>query len=147
MKLQDLKPAKGAKKRRKIVGRGPGSGHGLYATRGIKGQKARSGTSISPRFEGGQMPLVRRIPKRGFNNFTRKEYTVVNIEMLAAKFEAGAEVTPDIMVQKKLVKMKLPVKLLGNGEINKALNIKVHAFSKSAAEKITKAGGTIAVIK
>ncbi|MFH1238724.1 MAG: 50S ribosomal protein L15 [bacterium] len=147
MRLQDLKPAKGAKKRRKIVGRGPGSGHGLSATRGTKGQKSRSGTSISPRFEGGQMPLVRRIPKRGFKNYSRQEYAVVNVSMLAEKFEAGSDITPDIMVQKKLVKMKLPIKLLGDGEINKAFNIKVHAFSKSAEEKVKKAGGTIAVIK
>lgn len=147
MRLQDLKPAKGAKKRRKIVGRGPGSGHGLTATRGTKGQKARTGTSMSPSFEGGQMPLVRRIPKRGFKNFTRKEYAVVNVGTLAEKFEAGSEITPAVLVQRNLLKTKLPVKLLGDGEINKALNIKVHAFSKSAAEKITKAGGQITVIK
>jgi large subunit ribosomal protein L15 len=147
MKLQELKPAKGAKKRRKIIGRGPGSGHGLYATRGIKGQKSRSGTSISPRFEGGQMPLVRRIPKRGFKNYSRKEYAVINIGMLAEKFEAGTEITPDAIIKQKLIKVKLPIKVLGNGEINKALNIKAHAFSKSAEEKIKKAGGSSTVIK
>lgn len=146
MKLQDLKPAKGSRKRRKVIGRGPGSGHGLSATRGTKGQNARSGGGVRPGFEGGQMPLSRRIPKRGFNNFLKKQYSIVNIGVLSERFATGSEVTPGVLVDKKLVKATLPVKILGDGDIDKALHIKVHAFSKTAEEKVTKAGGTIELI-
>ncbi|MFH1783960.1 MAG: 50S ribosomal protein L15 [bacterium] len=148
MKLQDLKPAKGSRKRRKIIGRGPGSGHGLYATKGIKGQNARSGGGTRPGFEGGQMPLYRRIPKRGFKNRMRKSYCVVNVGSIAEKFDAGSEITPGVLIEKKLIrKSTLPIKVLGEGDVGKALKIKVHAFSKSAQEKVTKAGGTIEVIE
>lgn len=146
MKLQDLKPAKGSRKRKKIVGRGPGSGHGLTATRGSKGQNARSGGGVRPGFEGGQMPLTRRIPKRGFNNFSRKEYSVVNIGTLSERFATGSEITPGTLIEKRLAKVPLPVKVLGEGNIDKALHIKVHAFSKTAKEKVTKVGGTIELI-
>ncbi len=146
MKLEDLKPAKGSKKRRKIVGRGQGSGHGLSATRGMKGQNSRSGGGVRPGFEGGQMPLSRRIPKRGFNNFSRKEYSIVNVGILSERFATGSEVTPGTLIEKRLAKVTLPVKVLGDGNIDKALHIKVDAFSKTAREKITKAGGTIELI-
>ena len=146
MNLHDLAPAKGAKKRRKRIGRGPGSGHGKTATKGHKGLLARSGGGKRPGFEGGQMPLFRRLPKFGFTNPTRTEYAIVNIK----SFETwtGAEViTPDLMVDAGLVKRKkLPIKILGNGELKKSLVIQAHKFSKSAEAKIQSAGGRVEVI-
>ena len=146
LSLNNLAPAKGANRKNKRVGRGIGSGHGKTATRGYKGQKSRSGTSIRPGFEGGQMPLHRRLPKRGFNNPFRKEYAVVNLDALA-QFEPGASVTPENLREKRLVKkMKAGVKILGDGELKHAVNVRAHKFSKSAAQKIQDAGGTIEVI-
>jgi large subunit ribosomal protein L15 len=144
--LNNLRPAKGANRKNKRVGRGMGSGHGKTSARGYKGQKSRSGTSIRPGFEGGQMPLHRRLPKRGFNNIFRKEYAVVNLETLAL-FEAGARVDPEILKSKGIVKNpKDGIKILGSGELKHALHVSAHKFSKSAAEKIQKAGGVIEVI-
>lgn len=144
--LNNLRPAKGANRKNKRVGRGMGSGHGKTSARGYKGQKSRSGTSIRPGFEGGQMPLHRRLPKRGFNNIFRKEYAVVNLEILAL-FEAGAKVDPEILKSKGIVKNpKDGIKILGRGELKHALHVSAHKFSKSAAEKIQKAGGVIEVI-
>jgi len=144
--LHDLTPARGAKTRRKRIGRGPGSGHGKTATKGHKGLLARSGGGKRPGFEGGQMPLFRRLPKFGFTNPSRTEYAVVNIK----SFETwtGTEViTPDLMVDAGLVKRKkLPIKILGNGELSKSLVIQAHKFSKSAEAKILSAGGRVEVI-
>jgi large subunit ribosomal protein L15 len=146
MRLEDLKPAKGAKKKAKRVGRGVGSGHGKTSTKGHKGQKARSGGVKAPGFEGGQMPLQRRIPKRGFTNIFRKEYSVVNLDDL--KEMVGAEpVTPEMLMQKGLIKnMKVGVKVLGTGELKTKLTVRAHKFSKSAVEKIQAAGGKAEVI-
>jgi large subunit ribosomal protein L15 len=145
--LDNLKPAKGSKHRKKIVGRGVGSGHGRTATRGCKGQKARSGDGAKKiGFEGGQMPIFRRIPKRGFTNQFRKEYEIVNVESLN-KFDAGTEVTPQILKEAGLTEKAKLVKILGVGDLKKALTIKVSAFSKSAIEKINVAGGKAEVIK
>jgi large subunit ribosomal protein L15 len=144
--LHNLKPQKGSKHRKKIVGRGVGSGHGRTSTRGSKGQKARSGDgSKKIGFEGGQMPLFRRIPKRGFNNQFRKEYEIVNVESLN-KFESGLEVTPTTLKQAGMVKKAKLIKILGVGELKKSLTIKVTAFSKSAIEKIKSAGGKAEII-
>jgi len=144
MKIHELTPAKGSKHRRKIIGRGEGSGHGGSATRGTKGQGARSGQSIMVGFEGGQMPLIRRIPKRGFNH-TRFHtcYGVVNLRDIDVSFQKDQKITPGDLVEKGLVKKHMLVKILGDGEITKPLNITAHKFSKSAEEKIKKAGGTI----
>jgi large subunit ribosomal protein L15 len=145
--LHNLKPQDGSKHRKKIVGRGVGSGHGRTSTRGCKGQKSRSGDgSKKIGFEGGQMPLFRRIPKRGFNNQFRKEYEIVNIESLN-KFESGVEVTPASLKQAGIVKKAKLIKILGIGELKKPLTIKVTAFSKSAEEKIKAAGGKIEIVK
>ena len=144
--INTLKPARGANRKRKRVGRGIGSGHSKTATRGYKGQKSRSGTSVRPGFEGGQMPLHRRLPKRGFHNVFRKEYALVNLKVLA-RFEAGARVDPGVLVEKGIVKqIKDGVKVLGGGEIDRALHVAAHKFSRSAAEKIQKAGGSVEVI-
>jgi large subunit ribosomal protein L15 len=141
MDLGNLKPAPGSKKRRKRVGRGDGSGHGKTAGRGHKGHKARTGGGSRPGFEGGQMPLVRRVPKRGFRNPFRKEYAVVNLKQLES-FEAGTEVTPELLRDRGLIrKGAAPVKVLGDGELGKALTVKAHRFSARAAEKIEAAGG------
>jgi large subunit ribosomal protein L15 len=145
--LNNLKPAKGSKHRKKIVGRGVGSGHGRTATRGCKGQKARSGDGAKKiGFEGGQMPICRRIPKRGFNNQFRKEYEIVNVGSLN-KFDAGIEVTSQSIKEAGLARKTKFIKILGVGELNKALTIKVAAFSKSAVEKINAAGGKAEVVK
>jgi large subunit ribosomal protein L15 len=145
--LHNLKPQEGSKHRKKIVGRGVGSGHGRTSTRGSKGQKARSGDgSKKIGFEGGQMPLFRRIPKRGFNNQFRKEYEVINVESLN-KFETDVEVTPETLKQAGIVKKAKLIKILGVGDLKKPLTIKVAAFSKSAEEKIKAAGGKIEIIK
>lgn len=140
MKLHELSPADGSKHSRKRVGRGPGSGIGKTSGRGEKGQKSRTGYSSRPGFEGGQMPLVRRVPKRGFNNsIFRTEYTVVNVSDLAA---LEGEITPEVLVRHGLVRAGAPVKVLGDGEISTAVRVKANKFSKSARAKIEAAGGT-----
>jgi large subunit ribosomal protein L15 len=138
MKLHDLSPAKGSKHSKKRVGRGPGSGLGKTAGRGEKGQKSRTGYSSRPGFEGGQMPLVRRVPKRGFTNIWRSEYAVVNLSQLA---ELEGDVTPDSLREAGLVRRGRKVKVLGDGEIGKPLHVVADKFSKSAREKIEAAGG------
>ena len=138
--LNTLKPAKGANRKNKRVGRGIGSGHGKTATRGYNGQMSRSGTTVRPGFEGGQMPLYRRLPKRGFHNIFRKEYAVVNLDCLAA-FEAGAEVDPAALKARGIVKnSRTESRCWVIGELKYALTVRAHKFSKSAAEKIQKAG-------
>jgi large subunit ribosomal protein L15 len=152
MDLSNLKPAKGATKSRKRIGRGQGSGYGGHtATKGNKGQKSRSGGKIPVWFEGGQMPLQRRIPKYGFKNPFRTEYHAVNVSKLAdlvasGAVEASAEITPDVLRPKGLIGKGELVKVLGGGDIDVALNIKAHAYSKTAKEKIEKAGGTADVL-
>jgi large subunit ribosomal protein L15 len=147
LKLESLRPARGAKKKRNRVGRGNGSGNGTTAGRGTKGQKSRSGVSFGPHFEGGQMPLVRRVPKRGFHSRSHKEFNLVKVGTLES-LDAGTAVTPELLVEKGLVrKNDLPVKILGDGEITRALEVSAHAFSRSAMEKIQKAGGTATVIR
>lgn len=142
MDLNTLKPALGSTKDRKRIGRGPGSGHGKTATKGHKGQKARSGGSIKAGFEGGQMPLQRRLPKRGFTPLSRIEYSVVNLEQLDV-FEAGAAVDAAALVSKGLIKCSSnAVKILGNGDLTKSLKISATKFSQSARDKIVAAGGT-----
>jgi large subunit ribosomal protein L15 len=141
MNLSNLKPAEGSKHRRKVVGRGQGSGHGGSATRGMKGQNSRSGRGTRPGFEGGQMPLYRRIPKRGFTNIFKKEFAIINLGILDAAFEANAEVNSAVLVEKGIIRKNLPLKVLGNGELKKSLKITADKFSKSAVEKIKKAGG------
>jgi large subunit ribosomal protein L15 len=146
LSINTLKPAQGANRKNKRVGRGMGSGHGKTATRGHKGQLSRAGARMRPGFEGGQMPLHRRLPKRGFNNIFRKEYVAVNLEKLAI-FEAGAQVSPEVLKERGIVKkFGDGVKILGVGELQHALHVRAHKFSKSAAEKIQKAGGAIEVI-
>ena len=146
MNLHDLAPARGAKKRRKRIGRGPGSGHGKTATKGHKGILARSGGGKRPGFEGGQMPLVRRLPKFGFTNPFRVEYAIVNLRSFA-EWKGSDVVTPQAMVDAGLVKRKkLPIKILGNGELKKALVVQAHKFSKSAESKIQAAEGRVEVI-
>ena len=143
MRLHELKNVPGAVHRRKRVGCGEGSGHGKTSTKGGKGQTARSGGSIRPGFEGGQMPLYRKLPHRGFNNYEfRTEYAVVNLDQLNARFEAGAVVTVQALRERGLVAAAMPVKVLGRGELDKALTVQVHKVSASAAEKIARAGGT-----
>jgi large subunit ribosomal protein L15 len=145
MKLHELSPAKGSKHARKRLGRGPGSGTGKTAGRGEKGQKSRSGHTHRPGFEGGQMPLIRRVPKRGFTNIWRTEYTVVNLsqlEQLDVSATGGDEVTPDLLVARGLARRGRPVKVLGVGEVGRAFKVKAHRFSKSARAKIEAAGGS-----
>jgi large subunit ribosomal protein L15 len=143
--LSNLSPNPGSKKTRKRVGRGQGSGHGKTATRGHKGYKARSGSSIKPGFEGGQMPLQRRIPKRGFNNIFRKEIAIVNVGDLEI-FEAGTKIDRTALVNAGLMSKKYNlVKVLGDGEINKSLTVAVDKVSESARVKINAAGGTVEV--
>ncbi|MGR6837447.1 50S ribosomal protein L15 [Syntrophomonas erecta] len=146
MKLGELKAPAGANKRAKRVGRGPGSGHGKTSTRGHKGQKARSGGGVRPGFEGGQMPLQRRLPKRGFTNIFKKEYAIVNIKDLNG-FDDGSEVTIEMLQNAGLVdKVKDGIKILGTGELEKQLTVKAHKFSKQAEEKIAARGGKAEVI-
>lgn len=142
MKLHDLTPAKGSKHAKKRKGIGPGSGLGKTAGRGEKGQKSRSGNSIRPGFEGGQMPLIRRVPKRGFTNIWRTDYAVVNLAAIAAITELEGEVTPEVLAEKGLVRSGRPVKVLGDGEVGKAMQVKAHRFSQSARAKIEAAGGS-----
>lgn len=148
MKIEDLRPSDGSTKKRKRVGRGPGSGHGKTSTRGHKGQKARSGAKKNPGFEGGQMPMQRRLPKRGFKNYPFKlEFAIVNLRDIA-KIETSDEITPDILVEKGLIKKVLDgVKVLGNGEVSRSVTVKAHAFSESAKKKIAAAGGKAEVIE
>jgi large subunit ribosomal protein L15 len=146
MKLHDLQPAEGSKHRRRRVGRGISAGQGKTAGRGTKGQRARTGHGIRLYFEGGQLPLVRRLPhNRGFKNIFRTEYAVVNLSALDA-FDAGAQVTPELLVARGLARQAEHVKVLGNGTLSKALTVKAHAFSDSAKEKIAAAGGTAETI-
>jgi len=147
MKLNELKHAKGARKNAKRVGRGQGSGHGRTSGRGHKGQKARAGGSIPAWFEGGQMPLTRRIPIKGFRNPTRVEYEVVNLRDLERSGLEG-EVTVDVLKASGVVtRGRMPVKILATGEISRPLNLKVHAVSGKALEKIKAVGGTVELIK
>ena len=148
MGLHNLRPPKGAKHAKKRIGRGPGSGHGHTASRGHKGAKSRSGFRFKRGFEGGQMPLHRRVPKRGFRNPFRVEYAVVNLDTLAEVFEAGSSVTPDLLRERGLVrKSGARIKVLGRGDISKKLTVQAHKFSGSAAEKIAAAGGVAEVLQ
>ncbi len=146
MKLHELKPAPGSRKKPTRKGQGIGSGLGKTAGRGHKGQKARSGGGVRPGFEGGQMPLQRRLPKRGFTNIFAKEITAINVDALN-RFENGTVVTPELLKETGVIKKIADgVKILGNGDLEKSLTVKANAFSKSAAEKIAAAGGTAEVI-
>jgi large subunit ribosomal protein L15 len=147
MSLNNLRPPKGAKHAKKRVGRGMGSGHGKTASRGNKGAQSRSGFRYKRGFEGGQMPLHRRVPKRGFHNPFRVEYAVVNLDTLAEVFDAGSEVTPEVLRERGLVReTNVPVKVLGRGDIAKKLTVRAHKFSGTAANKIEAAGGSTEVI-
>jgi large subunit ribosomal protein L15 len=146
MRLHDLRPAEGSTKSKKRVGRGTGSGLGTTAGRGNNGQNSRSGGGVRPGFEGGQMPLFRRIPKRGFNNKFKKQWTVVNVEILN-EFEDGTEITPEVLLQTGVVsKLSYGLKILGDGELNKKLTVKANKFTQSAISKIEAAGGKAEVI-
>lgn len=148
MKLHDLQPAEGSTHRKRRVGRGISAGQGKTAGRGTKGQRSRTGRGIKLYFEGGQLPLVRRLPhNRGFRNVSRTEYSVVNLGTLDAKYDAGSEVTPESLVARGLVNDVNAVKVLATGELSKALQVKAHAFSESAKQKIVAAGGTAEEIK
>ena len=144
MRQNELSPAPGSKKDRKRVGRGDGSGHGTYSGRGVKGQKSRAGFKMKPGFEGGQLPLIKRLPrKRGFVNIFRTEYNVININKLNM-FESGSEVTPERLVAAGLVKsLRHPVKILAEGDINQPLLVKAHKVSAAAKAKIEAAGGRV----
>jgi large subunit ribosomal protein L15 len=144
MNLSNIHRPKKATEKRKRVGRGMGSGMGKTSTRGHKGQRSRSGSRMIRGFEGGQMPLHRRMPKRGFTNIFRKEYNIVSLERLAALGETT--ITPEVLRKAGVIKTKHPVKILGDGELTVALTVSAHKFSKSAQEKITKAGGKVEVL-
>ncbi|MEG0773139.1 50S ribosomal protein L15 [Clostridium sp.] len=146
MRLHDLRPAEGSKKSPKRIGRGTGSGWGKSAGKGQKGQNSRSGGGVRPGFEGGQMPLYRRLPKRGFTNIFAKEYTCINVDRLNI-FENGTEITPELLLQSGMVKkLNDGIKILGNGNLEKNLTVKANKISKAAAEKIEAAGGKVEVI-
>jgi large subunit ribosomal protein L15 len=146
MRIHELSPAEGSRKKRKRVGRGPGSGHGKTSCRGHKGQKSRSGGGPRPGFEGGQMPLQRRLPKRGFNNIFKKSYSIVNIKDLS-RFAPNSSIDSESLRKAGLVKKeKDGIKLLGNGEISHPLVIQVHKVSKTAKEKIEASGGKVEVL-
>lgn len=145
MNLSNIHKPKKASENRKRVGRGMGSGMGKTSTRGHKGQRSRSGSRMIRGFEGGQMPLHRRVPKRGFTNIFHKEYAIISLEKLAALGEAT--INPDMLRKAGMIKSKLPVKVLGDGEVTGALTVAAHKFSKSAQEKITKAGGKVEVLR
>lgn len=148
MSLSNLKPPKGAKRPKKRVGRGPGSGHGKTSGRGHKGAQSRSGFHFKRGFEGGQMPLHRRVPKRGFHNPFRVEYAVVNLDTLQEVFDADSSVTPEVLRERGLVRRtKARIKVLGRGDIAKKLTVHAHKFSESAAAKIAAAGGVAEVIE
>jgi large subunit ribosomal protein L15 len=144
MNLSNIRAPKNATEKRKRVGRGMGSGMGKTSTRGHKGQRSRTGSRMIRGFEGGQMPLHRRMPKRGFTNIFRKEFNIVSLERLAELGETT--VTPELLRKAGVIKTKHPVKILGDGELTLAITVHAHKFSKSAQEKITKAGGKIEVI-
>jgi large subunit ribosomal protein L15 len=147
MDLSDLKPSEGSKKNRKRVGRGHGTGQGAQAGRGHKGAQSRSGFKFKRGFEGGQMPLHRRIPKRGFHNAFRVEYAVVNLDTLAERFDAGTVVTPELLRERGLVHgTSRQIKVLARGDIAKQLTVRAHKFSGKAAEKIAAAGGAAEVV-
>ena len=146
MNLSDLKPPKGAKHSKKRVGRGQGSGQGVQAGRGHKGAKSRSGFKHKRGFEGGQMPLHRRVPKRGFHNLFREEYEVVNLDVLSERFDAGVEITPEMLRERGIVTRAGRIKVLARGDVSKALTVRAHKFSGKAAEKIAAAGGTAEVL-
>lgn len=143
MKLHELSPAPGSKRRKKRVGRGPGSGLGKTAGRGHKGQRSRSGFSQRRGFEGGQMPLIRRVPKRGFTNIFRKEYQAVNLSRLEG---LEGEITPAMLEETGIARKGVPIKILGDGEVAKALTVHAHKFSASAQAKIEAAGGRCEVV-
>jgi large subunit ribosomal protein L15 len=145
MKITQLKPARGSVKRRKIVGKGPGSGHGKTATRGHKGQNSRTGGGVRLGFEGGQTPIYRKLPIRGFKSIGKVVFDVVNLEQLA-QFENGSTITPIELKQKGFVGGSDRIKILGNGQLKNKLTVKAHAFSASALEKIKAAGGTAEVL-
>ena len=145
MKLSELRAVPGSRKNRKRVGRGPGSGTGKTSGRGQKGQKSRSGGNPHPWFEGGQMPLYRRLPKRGFTNIFRKEYEIVNIAQLAG-FAMKSPITPEVMKEKGMIRRVDSVKVLGNGELSEAVTVHAQKFSKSAIDKIEKSGGKAVTI-
>ncbi|WP_414044190.1 50S ribosomal protein L15 [Macrococcus animalis] len=146
MKLHEMKPVEGARKERNRVGRGMASGNGKTSGRGHKGQKARSGGGVRLGFEGGQLPLFRRLPKRGFTNINRKDYAIVNLDQLN-RFEEGTEVTPALLIETGVVSNeKSGIKILGNGELTAKLTVKAHKFSASAKEAIEGKGGTTEVI-
>ena len=147
MEQHNLKPPVGAKKKRKRIGRGDGSGHGTYSGRGLKGQKSRAGGGVRIGFEGGQLPLIKRLPSvRGFTNIFKTEYSVVNIKKLVA-FDANTEVTPEVLLDAGIIKsLKHPVKILGDGEIDRPLTVKAHKFTTVAGNKIEAAGGKVEVI-
>jgi large subunit ribosomal protein L15 len=148
MDLSNLKPADRSKHSKKRIGRGYGSGQGVQAGRGHKGAKSRSGFKFKRGFEGGQMPLHRRVPKRGFFNQFRIEYAVVNLDTLAEVFEAGSSVTPELLRERGLVRQsRVRIKVLGRGDITKKLTVQAHKFSGKAAEKIAAAGGTAEVLQ
>lgn len=147
LSLNNLHPAEGSTHKKKRVGRGPGSGLGKTAGRGNKGQKSRSGYSAKVGFEGGQMPLHRQLPKRGFTNIFKKEWIEISLAVIEKNFEAGAEVNPEVLHERGLIrKAKHDVVVLGNGDVTKALKISAHRFTKSAKEKIEKAGGSVVEI-
>ena len=141
MNLSNLRPPKGAKHAKKRVGRGQGSGNGKTAGRGHKGAKSRSGAKHKRGFEGGQMPLHRRVPKRGFHNLFRVEYDVVNVDTLVERFEAGVDITPELLREHGLAGGRRKIKVLARGDVGRALTVKAHKFSGKAAEKIAAAGG------
>ena len=145
MNLSNIHAPKKATEKRKRVGRGMGSGMGKTSTRGHKGQRSRSGSRMIRGFEGGQMPLHRRMPKRGFTNIFRKEFAIVSLERLAELGETT--INPDVLRKAGVIKTKHPVKVLGDGELNSAINVSAHKFSKAAQEKITKAGGKVEVLQ
>jgi len=149
MRIEDLRPAPGSTKKRKRIGRGPGSGHGKTSGKGHKGQKARSGGGVRPGFEGGQMPLYRRLPKRGFlPSGGKTEYAIVNVSELAARFGAGSVVDPESLLQARLIKKsdRGRVKVLGDGEVGHALTVRAHKVSESARKKVEAAGGRVEVL-
>jgi large subunit ribosomal protein L15 len=148
LSLNNLKPAKGSTHKKKRVGRGPGSGLGKTSGRGHKGQKSRSGYSSRPGFEGGQMPLQRRLPKRGFTNIFKKQWIEISLGKIESNFNSGDDVTPEILHERGLIKKaKHDLVILGTGDVSKALNISAHRFTKTAKDKIEKAGGSATEIK
>jgi len=147
MDLSDLKPSERSKKNKKRVGRGQGTGQGTQAGRGHKGAQSRSGYKFKRGFEGGQMPLHRRVPKRGFHNPFRTEYAVVNLDVLAERFDAGTVITPELLRERGLIQgTRQPIKVLARGDFSKKLTVRAHKFSGKAAEKIAAAGGTVEVL-